>query len=128
MGCGWLYVFWQNVLVSLAIRGKKWGTNLMQLQCDIIWYHRPNYINLDITYNSRDPMYPHVPTSMTHTRSRAHLTSCTLRLYTARNSPIQLLNKYFISTWRWPLSSAETCSCNLCSKYYIYLYHQIKLC
>jgi len=32
------------------------------------------------------------------------------------------------TTWRWPLSSAETCSCTLCNKYYIYLYHQTKLC
>jgi len=33
------------------------------------------YINLDITYNSRNRMYSHLPTSVTHTRSRAHLTS-----------------------------------------------------
>ena len=35
---------------------------------------------------------------------------------------------FHFTTWRWPLSSAETCSCSLCSILYIYLYHQIKLC
>jgi len=39
------------------------------------------YINLNVTYNSRNPMYSHLPTSMTHTRSRAHLTCCTVPLY-----------------------------------------------
>jgi len=29
---------------------------------------------------------------------------------------------------RWPMSGAETCSCSLCSKFYTYLQHQIKLC
>jgi len=24
------------------------------------------------------------------------------------------------TTWRWPLSSAETCSCTLCRKYFIF--------
>jgi len=32
------------------------------------------------------------------------------------------------TTWRWPLSSAEICSCILCIKFNTYLYHQIKLC
>jgi len=24
------------------------------------------------------------------------------------------------TAWRWPLSSAETCSCTLCGKYFIF--------
>jgi len=35
-----------------------------------------------------------------------------------------VLYNYLISisctTWRWPLSSAETCSCTLCRKYFIF--------
>jgi len=50
--------------------------------------HRPNYINLDIIYNNTNPMYPHLPSSTTLTRSRAHLTSCTVPLYTGHNSAI----------------------------------------
>ena len=50
-------------------------------------------------------------------------------LYIAHISRVQLLTKFFhFSTRRWPLSRAEICSCSLCSKFYTYLYHQIKLC
>jgi len=60
-------------------------------------------------------MYPHLPTSMTQTRSRAHLTSYLPTVYNPHKSL-----SISCTTWRWPLSSAETCSCcTLCSKYYI---------
>ena len=37
-----------------------------------------------------------------------------------------LLRFFFhLSTWRWPMKSAETCSCSLCNKCYTYLYHHI---
>jgi len=45
-------------------------------------------------------------------------------LYTAHISWVYLHTMFFhFSTWRWPLSSAETCSCSLCSIFYTYLYH-----
>ena len=43
------------------------------------------------------------------------------------------LTKFFfsflhLSTWRWPMPSAETCSCSLCNKFYTYLcYHIVVL-
>ena len=51
-------------------------TNLMIIDIistNIRWYRRSNYINIDTSYNSRTPMYPHRPYYITHARSRAHL-------------------------------------------------------
>jgi len=52
------------------------------------WYRRSNHINLDMTYNSRTPMYPHRPSYTTHARSRAHFTSHLPTVYSPHKSSI----------------------------------------
>ena len=76
-------------------------------------HHRPNYINFDIIYDSRVPMYQHHPTSMTRDLVP---TSPTSALYTTYIVSCNYLLSISCTTWRWPLSSAETCSCTLCVK------------
>jgi len=84
---------------------------------NIRWYRRSDYINLDIAHNNRTP----VPTPpILHNTCQI---SCPLHLlptpvYTAHTSRVSF---FHFSTWRWPLSSAETCSCSLCNKLYMYL-------
>ena len=46
------------------------------------------YDNVDITYNRRTPMYPHRPSYITHTRSRAHLTCYLPTVYSPHKSSI----------------------------------------
>ena len=36
-----------------------------------------------------------------------------------------LLSFFHLSTWRWPMKRAKTCSCSLCNKFYTYLCHHI---
>ena len=57
-----------------------------------------------------------------------HLTLAIFRLRNEKNLVSCLLSFFHFSTWRWPVSSAETCSCSLFNKFYTYLYHQKKSC
>jgi len=98
------------------------------LQCnytahiDIIWYyHRFNYNKL--RHSLVTAWTPHV----THTAklSDQYEVSCPLYplptpynqlMYFSYNSLISIS----CTTWRWPLSSAETCSCTLCRKHFMF--------
>ena len=74
-------------------------------------------------------MDPQHPSYTTHMKSHAHLTSNLPAVYSQHKLSIAVYWTFFLFlTWRWPMSSAETCSCSLCNKFFIYLYHQIKLC
>jgi len=43
-------------------------------------------------------------------------------VHSPHNSNIAAYLVFSFSTWRWPLSTTETCTCSLCSKFlYIYL-------
>jgi len=89
----------------------------------MIWYHRPNCISLVITYNSWVPPSTHTSQPPWHIRdlvptSPPVLYHCIQPIIAPNNCLLSIS----CTTWRWPLLRAETCSCILCSKYYIYIY------
>jgi len=103
-----------RIVQPVISRYTDWTTRPTEVICTNIYsyiYNVQYHINLDLTYNSRNPMYPHLPTFITHTRSRDHFTSpvlywCVQPIIT----PYNCLLSISCRTWRWPLSSAETYS------------------
>jgi len=77
-------------------------------------------LTLDIIYNSRVTHVP-APPNLHDT----YEISCPPHLLPSHCiqpiiAPYNCLLSISCTNWRWPLSSAETCSCTLCSKYYIH--------
>ena len=72
------------------------------------------------------PCNPHHPNIRTDMRSHAHFTlslpvqSAHIYIYIYIYVLYNCLLSVSYTTWRTPLSSAETCSCSLCNKLYIY--------
>jgi len=95
------------------------------ISTNIRWYHRFNYINLDIAYNSRT----HVPTPpILHNTCKISYPLHLLPPHCIQHTQVEyswLVSFFHLSTWRWPMKSAETCSCSLCNKLYTYLHHHV---